>query len=252
MNSKLLPLWALTLLLLASCKKDIVPVASPGNAPETINKVNVVNIDYNYLSAKGNVQLESQNLSANVTMRLKRDEMIWATVSKLGIEAVRLKITPDSVYMINRLKQEYFAGSYALLQQKYKIDVNFKELQDILVGNFVPGDPAKEKYMEMGPIQHVRQLRNNLQVDQFVDTTRYKLKRIEVRNLTNKDLMTMDYQEFDKVNGKPFPMALLLTIQQPEGNAAKTTVVAVKHKQVSVSETSLDFPFSVPSDYERK
>jgi hypothetical protein len=252
MNSKFLTLWAVSLFLFASCKKDIVPEASTGAGPETINKVNVVNTDYSYLSAKGNVQLESQNLSANVTMRLKKDEVIWASVSKLGIEAVRLKVTPDSVFMINRLKQEYFAGTYALLQEKYKIDVNFKELQDMLVGNFVAGDPAKEKYMDMGPVQHVRQLRNNLQVDQFVDTTRYKLKRVEVRNLNNKDLMTMDYQEFDNVNGKPFPMALLLTIQQPEGNTAKTTVVAVKHKQVSVSETSLDFPFSVPSDYERK
>ncbi|MFB9861795.1 DUF4292 domain-containing protein [Rufibacter immobilis] len=242
----------LGLLTLAGCQRKATPGASTSVVPETMNKVSVVNTDYTYFSAKGKVQSENSKLSANLTLRMKKNEVIWASVQALGFEAARLKVTPDSVYMVNRLKDEYLVGSYDMLRQRYNIDVDFNMLQDILIGNFVPGSSDREKVEQDGPMQHLRTLRTNLQIDQFVDTTRYKLKRAEVRNLQSKDYMSVDYQEFEDLNGKPFAMALLLSIQQPEGNAAKTNVVAVRHRQVSTSETSLDFPFSVPSNYERK
>ncbi|WP_205500544.1 DUF4292 domain-containing protein [Rufibacter psychrotolerans] len=253
MNSiKIIYALGLSLLVLTGCQKKATPGASGPVAPETLNKVSVLNTDYTYFTAKGKVQSENSKLSANLTLRMKKDEVIWASVQALGFEAARLKVTPDSVYVVNRLKDEYLVGSYDMLRQRYNVDVDFKTLQEIIIGNFVPGDPKREKLEQDGPMQHLRTLRSNLQIDQYVDTTRYKLKRAEVRNLQTKDYMSVDYQEFEDVNGRPFAMALLLSIQQPEGNAAKTNVVAVKHRQVSTSETSLDFPFSVPSNYERK
>ncbi|WP_082161768.1 DUF4292 domain-containing protein [Rufibacter radiotolerans] len=242
----------LSLLVLIGCQKKMVPGASGAIAPENMNNINVVNTDYTYLTAKGKLQSEHSNLSANLTIRMKKNEVIWASVQAFGFEAARLKVTPDSVYIVNRLKEEYLIGSYEVLRQRYNVDVDFNTLQEILIGNFVPGEADKVKLEQDGPMQHVRTLRTNLQLDQFVDTTRFKLKRAEVRNLQNKDYMSVDYQDFEDVNGKPFAMALLLSIQQPEGNSAKTSVVAVKHRQVSTSETSLDFPFSVPSNHERK
>ncbi|WP_210462973.1 DUF4292 domain-containing protein [Rufibacter roseolus] len=242
----------LSLLVLVGCNKKAAPGASGAVAPENINKVNVVNTDYTFFSAKGKVQSESTKINANLTLRMKKNEVIWASVQALGFEAARLKVTPDSVYVVNRLKDEYFVGSYNMLRERYNVDVDFKTLQDLLIGNFVAAENGREKLEQEGPVQHLRTLRTNLQIDQFVDTTKFKLKRTEVRNLQTKDYMTVDYQDFEDLNGKPFAMAVLLSIQQPEGNASKTTVVAVKHRQVSTSETSLDFPFSVPSNYERK
>ncbi|ALI98777.1 DUF4292 domain-containing protein [Rufibacter tibetensis] len=242
----------LSLLVLVGCQKKVTPSASGAIAPETMNKVSVVNTDYTYFSAKGKVQSENSKMSANLTLRMKKNEVIWASLQAFGFEAARLKVTPDSVYIVNKLKDEYLVGSYEVLRQRYNVDVDFKTLQDILIGNFVASTSNGEKLEQDGPNQHLRTKRGNLQIDQYVDTTRYKLKRTEVRNLQNKDYMSVDYKDFEDVNGKPFAMALLLSIQQPEGNASKTNVVAVKHRQVSTAETSLDFPFSVPSNYERK
>lgn len=252
MNSKYVYVWCLSLLVMVGCGKKIVPGASGPVIPEVINKVSVVNTEYTFFSAKGKVQSENSGLSANITLRMKKDEVIWASVQKLGFEVARLKITPDSVFIINKLANESMIGSYALLAKRYNVDIDFKTLQEVLIGNYVPAPGKAEKVSADGPVQHVRQMRGNLQIDQIIDTTRYKLKRTEIRNLTNKDLMTVDYQEFEVVSGKPFAKSLLLTIQQPEGNRTKTNIVVVKHSQVSTSETSLDFPFSVPSTYERK
>lgn len=251
MNSNHLYVLGLSLLLLVGCTKKTAPSGSASTGPENINRVSVVNTDYIYLVAKGKIQSENSKLGANLTLRVKKNEVIWASVQAFGLEAARMKITPDSVYIVNRMKDEYLVGSYEVLRKRYNVDVDFNTLQEILIGNYVPGDPKQEKVDLEGPVQHIRQLRNNLQIDQFVDTTRYKLKRTEVRNLVNKDMMTVDYQDFEDLDGKPFPMALLLSIQQPEGSG-KNSVVGVRLRQVSTTETSLDFPFSVPSDHERK
>ncbi|MFC6996812.1 DUF4292 domain-containing protein [Rufibacter roseus] len=251
MNSNYLYAVGLSLLMLVGCSKKTTPSVSASVEPEVINKVKVVNTDYAYFSAKGKVQSENSGLSANITLRMKKGEVIWASVQKFGAEVARLKLTPDSVYIVNRLQNEALVGSYELLSRRYNVDVDFNTLQEVLIGNFVPVG-KQELINENGPVQHVRQVRGRLQIDQIVDTTRYKLKRVEVRNLANKDLMTVDYQEFEVLEGKPFAKSLLLTIQQPEGNRDKSNIVVVKHNQVSTSDTSLDFPFSVPSNYERK
>ena len=250
--SKYIYALGLSMLVLVGCTKKTVPGASAAAEPEKINKVSVVNTDYQYFSAKGKIQSENSKLSANLTLRVKKNEVIWASVQAFGLEAARMKITPDSVYLVNRMKDEYLVGSYETLRKRYNIDVDFKTLQEILIGNYVPGTPSLEKVIIEGPVQHIRQQRGSLQVDQFIDTTRYKLKRVEVRNPQSKDLMTVDYQDFEDLNGKPFPMALLLSIQQPEGDNGKASTVGVRLRQVSTSDTSLDFPFSVPSGYERK
>ncbi|GGK75342.1 DUF4292 domain-containing protein [Rufibacter glacialis] len=242
----------MSLLVLVGCQRKVASGPAAGVSPETMNKVSVVNTDYTYFSAKGKVQSENSGLSANITLRMKKDEVIWASVQKLGFEVARLKITPDSVYMVNKVQNETLIGSFALLAKRYNVDVDFKTLQELLIGNYVPGDAQQEKFKQDGPVQNVRQVRGQLQIDQMIDTTRFKLKRTEVRNLANKDLMTVDYQEFEELNGRPFAKSLLLTIQQPEGNTAKTSIVVVKHNQVSTADSSLDFPFSVPSNYERK
>lgn len=251
MSNNYLYFLGLSLLVLVGCGKKTVPGASASAEPEVLNKVSVVNTDYSFFSAKGKVQSENSGLSANISLRLKKDEVIWASVQKMGFEVARLKVTPDSVYLVNKLANEALVGSYELLSKRYNVDVDFSTLQEFLIGNFVPAT-RQEMINEDGPVQHVRQVRGRLQIDQIVDTTRYKLKRVEVRNLTNKDLMTIDYQDFEEVEGKPFAKSLLLTIQQPEGNRAKSNIVVVKLNQVSTSESSLDFPFSVPSNYERK
>lgn len=255
MNSKYLYSLALCVLMLAGCQKKMTPGTSSGASatPEVINsKVKVANTDFTFLSAKGKVQMSGSGLGANLTLRMKRNEVIWASVQALGFEAARIKVTPDSVYIVNKLEQEYFAGSYELLKQKFKVDVSFSALQDLLIGNYVATTDASEKIMQEGTVQRTQQQRGSLQIDQFIDTALFKLTRMEVRNLTNKDLMKVDYSEFEQVEGKPFPKSVVLSIQQPEGNKEKTKEAVVKLRQVSTTETSLDFPFSVPSDYERK
>lgn len=238
-----------------SCKRATVPVATSPE-PEKVNRVTVHNIDYTYFTAKGRMRLESRgnNLSANFTLRMQQDSVIWVSLSPgLGIEAIRAKITRDSILILDRINQHYYAGDYDLLKEKYNVDVPFDMLQNIIIGNYTPGDPGSEKLLnEEGPIQHSRQKRGSLTIDQFIDTELFKLKRLEARDDSTNNQIAVDYQDFAQLGHWPFAHSTLIALKGSKTGTATNSAVSINHRQLSITDPSHDFPFSVPSGYTRK
>lgn len=66
-------------------------------------------------------------------VRIIRDSLIWMNVKKLGLEAMRIKMTKDSVWILDRLKNKYFAGSYASFEKFAKIPFEFHLCQAIFL-----------------------------------------------------------------------------------------------------------------------
>ncbi|MEJ7658770.1 MAG: DUF4292 domain-containing protein [Hymenobacter sp.] len=96
------------------------------------------NTNFDYLSGRGKVHFKTKDAeqSANFALRVRRDSAIWLSGSLLGFEGVRALLTPDSVRVVNRLKKEYFAGDYAYLSQLLKVPVTYRQMQDILLGDY--------------------------------------------------------------------------------------------------------------------
>jgi hypothetical protein len=237
-----------------SCRRPPVQVTTPAE-PEKVNKVTVHNIDYTFFSSKGRMQLEADgsNLSASLTTRMKKDSIIWVTLSPgLGIEAIRAKITPDSIQIVDRINRHYYAGNFDLLRERYNVDLNFEILQNILVGNYTPGHLTYEKLLAEEPAQHSRQKRGSLVVDQFVDATTFKLVRLEAQDEATANQITADYQDFAPLGAWPFANSLLIAIKGRRDGTPTTSVVSINHRQVTLNESHLSFPFSVPSGYERR
>lgn len=106
-----------------------------------------------WLSAKLRItyddDLQSRKLTANI--RMQKDSVIWMNVKKLNVEAARIKITPDSIYVVDRLNKEYFVKDISFLEKEYNLPSrktgpsNFKVLQEIILGNpiFFEGSSLK-------------------------------------------------------------------------------------------------------------
>ena len=60
--------------------------------------------NFEHLNAKINAEaiIDSSENSFSVTLRMRKDSIIWMSISKLGIEGARLMITKDSVKFMNR------------------------------------------------------------------------------------------------------------------------------------------------------
>ena len=99
--------------------------------------------DADWLSAKLKItyidDYQTRKLTAN--LRMRKDSIIWMNVKKLSVEAARIKITPDSIYTIDRLNKEYFIKDLSFLEKEYNMPSrkagpsNFNVLQEVIFGN---------------------------------------------------------------------------------------------------------------------
>jgi hypothetical protein len=97
-------------------------------------------LGFETVSAKVHVNYQSaqQKQSFSSKVRIKKDSAIWVSISPLlGIELFRLIITPDSVKLVDRLNQKYFADSISLIEQMTEVPMDFQMLQALLTGRMV-------------------------------------------------------------------------------------------------------------------
>ncbi|WP_162054977.1 DUF4292 domain-containing protein [Pontibacter pamirensis] len=245
--SKHILLCLAVVFLLAGCKRETAPTTASATT-ETIGTVSVNNFDFDYFSSKGQLSLNSkkENLSSGVSIRMKKDSVIWVSVQPgLGIEAARMMLTQDSVYLMNRLQKEYVATDYSFLRNRFQVDVNFEILQAILLGNYE--QQGTEKAMDEGELQHVQQMRENLLFDYFIGRLNSKLQQLNVQDQNTGNTITVLYSSFEDIGQEPFAHALAAQVLQK----GEVSDFKINYSRVAVSDEALSFPFSVPSDYKR-
>lgn len=67
------------------------------------------------------------------SVRILKDSIIWLSISKMGIEGVRVLLTPSKVSFIDRLHRQYMTTDYSYLNQKFHLELNFYLIQSILM-----------------------------------------------------------------------------------------------------------------------
>jgi hypothetical protein len=246
MNKQLL-LCLLGMLLFSACKKETIP--STANATtETVGNVTVQNLEFTYLNARGQLKLEDkgETTSSGYALRMKKDSIIWVSVLPgLGIEAARFKMTPDSVYVMNRIHKEYTATTYEFLSKRFNVDLNFQVVQSILLGNYQAN--GSEKATTQGQMQHVQQLRENLLFDYFISDQNLKLQQLNVKDQGSGSSITVQYNSFQPIGKVPFAHELVAQVLQ----AGQVSDFSLNHSKVVVSDEVLEFPFSIPTGYKR-
>ena len=119
-----------TLGLLMGCNKRLI------NLNQDNLDINVFQFDYFLAKARLNYTDGAQKLSAVANLRIKYDSLIWISISPgLSIEAFRIKLTLDSVFLLDRIGRNYIESSYGEFDNFYGINLNFKWIQAMILGN---------------------------------------------------------------------------------------------------------------------
>lgn len=247
MNKQLLLCLLMGMLLFSACKKETIP-STASTSTETVGNVSVRNLEFTYLNARGQLKLEDkgQTTSSGYALRMKKDSVIWISVLPgLGIEAARMKLTTDSVFIMNRIHREYAATSYDFLSQRFNVNLDFQVLQAILIGNYQAN--GTEKATTQGQMQHVQQLRDHLLFDYFINGENLKLQQLNVKDQQTGSSIAVMYDSFQPLGTVPFAHALVAQVLQ----AGQISDFSLNHSKVVVSDEVLDFPFSIPSGYKR-
>ncbi len=149
-------LWAFLLATLstAACKSGrplpIIGADIPARSAERIMEQALRHeqgpIPYYSAKASVSIKLPDANRSFKAQIRSVQDSATWISViPALGIEVARVMLTSDSLFFLDRLADQYFAGDTAAAAIKFGVRPSLQLLQQALLGRAIGLDP-EEKY----------------------------------------------------------------------------------------------------------
>lgn len=241
----------------AIAKKDTINSANTARADSiafmqrTMNGLRSNHIDFQTFNGKLNIDYrddEGKNYDVNATLRMYKDSAIWLSANAvLGIEAIRLLITKDSVKIIDKLNKNYTARSVDYLQEVTQLPLDLKTVQDLLLGNPVFIDSNVVSYVKTDEsviLLSVGSWFKNLLTLHAADNSivRSKLDDADITRLRSADLSYSDYERKDNV--------LFATKRRMIMSEKKKLDIKVEFKQYSFGG-EVSFPFAVPKNYTR-
>jgi hypothetical protein len=259
--------FLLAISVLASCrstrqiqtaisKKDtvaVVVVAPEGDdsldlAKGLLAKLDSTKINYTSFTGKVNVDYrggDGKKYDVNANIRMLKDSAIWISANAvLGIEAMRVLVTKDSVKLLDKMNKTYTARSIDYLQEVTSLPLDLHILQELIIGNAVFVDPNVVSYssgsnflsfLSIGPL-----FKNLVTLDLNNNMTGSKLDDVNIIRNRTAELV---YGGFDHKKGVGFATRRRIIV------AEKNRLdISLDFKQYDFNQ-GVSFPFSVPRNY---
>ncbi|MBF9143154.1 DUF4292 domain-containing protein [Hymenobacter properus] len=247
-------------LLVGGCARKATPVVSTTgpktSVPVAEPTVRATNTSFLFLNAKGKAQInmKGDKQSANISLRMRRDSVIWVTAGLLGVEGVRAVLTPDSVRVVNKLEKTYFTGGYDYLSKLLNVPVSFAQMQAILLGDYLPAPAGTTPTIatEEADRQRVSYPLAGVLVERLLQPGTGRVQQMKVSDAATQRNLTVDYTDFkplEEPGNLPFANSVFIQAQQPSAGAV---TAAINYSKVNVGRERLSFPFSVPKGYKRQ
>ena len=243
-----------------SCKSIKTPdgtVIKNRSTAYLLKRLNQNKMDVNWFSAKAKVSIETPDdrVSATANIRLRKDSVIWMNVRKLGVEAARVLIDQDSVYIIDRINNEYAIKSYDFIDRQFNLSalsggqkLDFALLQNFLLGNpqffsFEKVDAEIEdyKYLIAGSFR-------NLSSQYWIEPAQYFLTKMFFQDTEKDRSFSVDMADYKPLsNQKEFAYLRNLNVKSKETGDIS---VGLKFSNVEIN-TAKTIRFSIPSRYKK-
>ncbi|MEM6841947.1 MAG: DUF4292 domain-containing protein [Bacteroidota bacterium] len=254
------------LLALPGCSKKIAGVdrvspdrVSPDRTGMKATELEIENVDFEYLTASSKIKFrgEGQNVSATANIRVRKDSLIWISVTPgFGIEAARAIISQDSLSLINRLDKEYRSYDFQELSKKYNFTINYDLLQAVLLGDMPRSIDNNDQVRQVTNHFIVRQKEGSITIENFIDRQLMKVERVAmVEQKKNesvrkgKNTLNLQYSDFKQLDEEILPFSNLVSLDYRQRGQKRNTKIDIEHKKVSIVDKALRFPFSVPKKY---
>jgi len=196
-----------------------------------------------YKSNKGKYNL-------NVKLRVDKDKVIWINVVyKSVILVARAKITPTSVSYYEKMNKTYFKGGFDVLEEMLGAEVNFKQLQNMLVGEAI-FDLKAQKYTSMidkdAHLLAPSKQKALFDILFWINPIHFKLDMQAIKNKQKNQELKVGYKRYSNINGIVFPKRIEIRAKEN----GRFTNIDIDYKSV-VFNKKISIPFKVPRGYKQ-
>lgn len=246
-----------------SSKRDMTKVNwNTFTANQLIKEVRNNELKYNTLQAKFNAKLTYDNNDFNMRgqLRMKTDSVIWMSLSvMLGIEVIRVKITSDSVFMINRTKNQYLTAALDSFRDDFPFIESVGFIQDVLLGNDTQlekgGDfkvsTGEDCYYLISNKKYKKSVKNNDDDKIMIKSVKihpelFKIMAYEIKEYNEEKIkIDIGYSDFMNIYEHRMPLRVKLDVNGPV-----QLKMNIEYSNV-VIDNDVEFNFNVPKKYER-
>ena len=213
---------------------------------DALKKVESNYIDFRTFSSKIKVDVQAKDnipeLTAN--LRMIKDSVIWISLQAtfLGIEVYRVRITPDSVILVNKQEREVQYRSLDYLQEVTQIPFDFKSLQDLLIGNpvfFSADNVSVRRRDDQLLLFSAGELFKNLLTAE-ADNGRLIYSKLDDADVNRNRTASVSYGDYANINDKWFANRRQVTITEKNKIDIKMVFKQVEFNK----ELSVAFPVS--------
>lgn len=241
-----------------SCRKTKTALTTATDEPVTViaplktafqSPADSVVLNFKELSGKMRVTatLNGRTQSFNTQIRWQKGQRIWLSMSILGIEGVRVLVTPDSVQYIDRLNSEYLQQPYRYLARLIKLDLPFESLERVLLGLPAFMDSSGIEMLDGASVSEWRgSYGNGIRTQAFFSKINNVLIEFIADDAKQRRNLITRYGDYRNIEKRLFPFERFMKFEQ----GAELMEMQVKFSEVSVSE-GLSYPFDIPTKYKR-
>jgi hypothetical protein len=216
-----------------------------------LSKLDSNRIDFRTFSAKVNVDYsgsDGKKYNVNANIRMYKDSAIWVAVNALlGIDAMRLYITKDSVKLINKLDKTYTARSVDYLQEVTSLPLDLRNLQDLIIGNPVFLDSNIVSYSnnnnQIAVLSLGELFKNLITLDQNDKTLLHS--KLDDKDPSRNRTADLTYSDYENKKGPWFSTKRRIVVAEKNRLDIK-----LDFKQYEFNQ-EVSFPFSIPKNYDR-
>lgn len=246
----LTPLLFILLVGTTACsKKSLVLDAKKGGTAVAVNE-----IDFNYFSGKAKINYkdEKYDVKAKANIRIKKDSVIWMTLSAVGIPGGRCIINQDSITILNILKKEYYVFDYPELSELFGFEVSFEAIQAVTLGNLIQLRDHSDQLEHAPDALVLRQQSGTVTIDNYINPSTLKIEKVSMQEYVSKNTADIQYMNFQPIGSNAFPYSGIISLFYVAKSGRLSTKIEFEFSRAQIEEKELRFPFNIPKKYERK
>jgi len=199
-------------------------------------------VDYEWFSSRIKVEYNDNNLSQDFTaaVRMRRDSMLWISLQgPFGIEGGRILVTRDSIFVVNKLSNEYLRQPISYMARLIPMQTNLSELQAFIMGAYLQFTHASPEYRGMQDSLHIIRAESPAFLYQSgLYPQNYTLAKSVLTDKMLNQQMSLTFTGYSQEQGRPFSTERSIDIKQ----GSKLFSLHLMYTKIKVNEV-LSFPF---------